>query len=125
MKIILDTSFILTCIKQKIDFNNLANNLFDEKIIWIIPKEVINELQTFEKRKGEKFKDKESASLALKIIKITPHKTINLPTKKVDEGIIRYAKRNQAIIATLDKEIKQKFSGKILTIRGKKSLEII
>jgi len=124
MKIILDTNFILTCIKQKIDFDNLANNLSDEKIIWIIPKEVIKELQALEKRKGEKLKDKESSSLALKIIKIIPHKTINLPTKNVDSGIIRYAKRNQAIIATLDKEIKQKFPGKILTIRGTKSLEI-
>ena len=32
MKILIDTNFILTCMKQKIDFPNLAEELFDEKI---------------------------------------------------------------------------------------------
>ena len=32
MKILLDTNFVLTAIKQKIDFDSSANELFDEVI---------------------------------------------------------------------------------------------
>ncbi len=125
MKIILDTNFLLTTAKQKIDFNSLANQITDQPIKWLIPKPVIKELEQLSKRKGEKINDKISAQLSIQIIKTIPHQKIPLPLKNVDEGIIRYAKQNQAVIATLDKKMKQKFKGKILTIKGRKRLGII
>jgi len=125
MKILLDTNFLLTTAKQKIDFHSLANDLFDKEISWLIPSEVLQELKELASRKGEKVKDKKSASLALQLTKTLPHKTIKLKNKNVDKGIIQYLKIHKAILATLDKKLKGKTKSKILTIRGKKSLEII
>lgn len=125
MKIILDTNFILACMKQKIDFFSLANELFDDKIEFIVPEEVISELELLSTRKNEKGKDKDAAKFALKFIaKIRPE-FIVLGEKNVDLGIINYANETSSVIATLDKGLKSKFGGKILTIRDKKGLEII
>ncbi len=125
MEILLDTNFILTCVKQKIDFNSAANEIFDKKIEWLIPEEVIEELKKLSERKGEKTKDKESAKLSLELIKIIPHKTIKLNNQNVDKGIIDYLKNKDIILATLDKKLKERAGVKILSIRGKKDLEII
>ena len=51
MNIILDTNFVLTCVKQKIDFIHYADEIFDKPINWIVPLEVIEELNQLEKRK--------------------------------------------------------------------------
>jgi len=123
MKILADTNFLITCIRQKIDFKNLADELFSERIEWIIPIEVEEELKVISERKGERNNDKEAAKLALKLIEgldKTP-----LGAKNVDEGIVRYAENNEVVIATLDKDLKKKIHNKILTVRGKKSFEII
>ena len=110
-QVILDSSFILTCIKQKIDF-------FEEielmGIQIIIPKQVINEL------KGLK------AKLALRLLDKHKFKKIDLKTKNTDAGIKNYADKNKnVIIATLDKELKNKIKNKKLIIRGKKKLMMI
>jgi len=124
MKIILDTNFLLTTAKQKIDFDRFANEIFDKKIEWLIPEEVLRELEEISVSERKKGKDKDAAKLALKLIEGIPHKKVSLPVKNVDEGILRYAKRNNLIIATMDRGIKQRFNGKVLTVRGKKELLI-
>ncbi|MAH51132.1 hypothetical protein CMI37_35270 [Candidatus Pacearchaeota archaeon] len=123
MKILLDTNFLLTTAKQKIDFDSLANQLFDQEIEWVVPLEVLKELKQLAERQGEKTADKESAKLALQLV--DNFDNVPLGTDTVDNGIVRYAKNNQVIIATLDRNLKKRFDNKILTIRGKKSLEII
>lgn len=113
--VILDTSFILSCVRKKIDlFEEIAFMGF--KVI--IPKQVIHEI--------EKFKDKKpEANLSLRILKQNKFKEINLNIKNVDNGIINLAKKNKEyIIATLDKEIKNRAQNQKLIIRGKR-LEII
>ena len=111
-KVILDTSFVLTCIKQKIDF-------FDELslmgILILIPKQVIVELKGVDK-----------SGLSLKLLENNSFEEINIRTKNVDAGIIKYGQENpKVIIATLDKEIKTKSKNSKLVIREKKRLEII
>ena len=51
MKILLDTNFILTAVKQKIDFPSKADELFDMKVEFLVPAEVVQELKTLSKRK--------------------------------------------------------------------------
>ncbi|MFH1325307.1 MAG: PIN domain-containing protein [archaeon] len=110
-KILLDTSFILSCIKQKIDF-------FDElemhgmKIL--IPDKVIKEI------KGLK---KESA---LNILKANKFQKIELKGRNTDKAIINFANKNpEIIIATLDREIKTRIKNHKMILRGKKKLEIV
>jgi len=109
MKILLDTSFILTCLKQKIDF---FEELVGEEIL--IPVQVINEIKRL------------NNPLALKLLEKNKFKKIDLGKGHTDKRIIKFAKENpKVIVATLDKEIKNKTKNQKLIIRGKKKLEVI
>lgn len=125
MKILLDTNFVLACAKQKIDFASLADELFDEKLEWIVPEEVLNELKEISERKGEKVRDKDAAEVGLQIIKKMKIKKIKLKNKNVDVGIANYISGKDLVLATLDRKLKSRVDNKIMTIRGKKSLRII
>lgn len=110
-QVILDTSFIISCIKNKIDF---FEELESAGVEILIPEEVIVEL------KGLK------QELALKLLDKNKFRKIRLNSKIVDKGIINYAKENQKlIVATLDREIKKLVKNQKLVIRNKKKIEII
>ena len=126
MKILLDTNFILSCVKQKIDFFSLAEEMFDEKLEWVVPKEVLEELKDLTERKKEKVADKQAADLSLQILERAGSERIELRNKNVDKGIIDYLKKHpDFVLATLDKKLKLYAGVRILTIRNKKSLEIV
>ncbi|MBU1129341.1 MAG: hypothetical protein KJ949_01795 [Nanoarchaeota archaeon] len=109
-QIVLDTNFILTCVKQKIDF---FEQLLGYEIQ--IPKQVLAEL----KRIKSPYKE-----LALKILEKNKFKQIDLGLNYVDKGLVKHAKANpSAIIATLDKELKDKIQNKKMIIRERKRLE--
>jgi len=113
-KILLDTSFILSAVRNKID-------IFEELLGYriIIPKQVLIELNGIAKTKTE-------AKIALKIIEKNKFEAIDLKTKNTDEGIKKYAEKNRnLIIATLDNEIKKFVMNKKMIIRGKKKIEIM
>ena len=118
---LLDTSFILTCVRNKIDFfEQLELNGF--KII--IPEQVIKEIEAI--KNSKKSEAKSEANLALKLIKTKKPKIIQLKGKTADNAIISYTKQNPSIIvATLDREIKKKTKNRKLVIKGRKKLEII
>ncbi len=118
---LLDTSFILTCIRNKIDF---FEELKLEGTEIIIPEKVIKEIEKI--KNSKKSEAKPEADLALKFIKAKKPKIIQLKGKTTDNAIINYAKQNPGvIIATLDREIKKKTKNHKLLIRSKKKLEII
>lgn len=113
---ILDTSFILSCVRQKIDF---FEELYLMGISIIIPKEVISEIEKFKEKKLE-------AQTALKLLEKKDFELIELGKGHVDKKIINYAKENsEVLVATLDREIKRKVKNQKLVIRGKKKLEIV
>lgn len=112
-QVLLDTNFIISCVKQKIDF-------FEEIMLIgiqiLIPRQVINELK------------KLKAELALKVLEKNKksYKLIEFKKSYVDKGIIEFAEKNpKAIIATLDSDLKKRILNQKMIIRGKKKLEII
>ena len=120
--VILDTNFILSCLRKKIDF-------FEEiKFMGfqiLIPKQVIKEIKGIANSK-KKLHFKEDAKLALKLLETNSFREINLKEKNVDKGLISLAKKKKnIIIATLDREIKNKIQNTKLIIRGGKRLELI
>jgi rRNA-processing protein FCF1 len=127
MKILLDTNFVLTCAKQKIDFPNVAEQVIDQKIEWIVPQDVLDELGQLKDKKGTKTKDKQAAALSFDVLQSLNPKIIELKGKNpnVDIKIVNYIIDKQITLATLDKNLKSRVKNKILTIRGKKNLEII
>ena len=111
MQILLDTSFILSCVRNKID---IFEEFLGEKVL--IPKQVLVELGGLSKSKSE-------AKLALKILDKNKFFTPDLKTKNTDAGIKKYSKDNpETYVATLDRELKSKVKKKIF-IRGKKKIE--
>ncbi len=112
-EVILDTNFIITCIKQKIDF-------FEELKFMgfriVIPKQVIDELEKLKR------------NFELKVLEANrdSFKLIRFKKGYVDKGMIEYSKKNpKAIVATLDRDLKSKIKNPIMVIRGKKQLEVI
>ena len=121
-KAILDTNFILTCVKQKIDF---LDEIKFMGIRVLIPEEVLKEIKKI-KNSGKKLHFRENAKLALKILNKNKFKKIKLDTEDVDKGLVDFAEKNKDIIvATLDRELKKKIKKPKLVIRGKKKLEVI
>lgn len=113
---LLDTSFILSCVRKKIYFFEDISSMGLEIII---PKQVIDEIKGLTRSKPE-------AKLALKILDNNEFKKITLKGKEVDNGIINMAEKNKGyVIATLDSEIKNKIKNQKLVIRGEKKLEIL
>jgi rRNA-processing protein FCF1 len=127
MKILIDTNFVITCAKNKIDFPSLAEEIIDEKVTWLVPQDVLNELGNIKDRKGIKVADKNAAELSFEIIQQVKPEILELPGKNpnVDIKIVNYIIDKDIVLATLDKNLKSRVKNKILTIRGKKSLELI
>jgi rRNA-processing protein FCF1 len=127
MRILLDTNFVLTCMKQKIDFPSLSDELFNEPIKWVVPQDVLNELGILKDRKGMKVSDRSAAKLSFEILQSLNPEIVELKgkTPNVDIKIVNYVLDKKIILATLDKGLKSRVDNKILTIRGKRHLEII
>jgi rRNA-processing protein FCF1 len=126
MEIVIDTNFILTCVKQKIDFAEIAGQMGGDKIKWIIPQQVLNELGQLKDRAKMKLIDKRAARLSFEILQTLDSEIIDLGgNPNVDIGIVNYVLGTDKVVATLDKGLKDRIENKILTIRGKDWLEII
>jgi len=110
-KVILDTSFILTAIRQKIDF---FERLQHEGFQILIPTQAIDELRGL------------GAQLALNILEKHNFELIKLPGKDADTAIITFAKKNPlAVIATLDRGLQKKIKNRKMVIRQMRKIEII
>lgn len=126
LTVLLDTNFMLVCVKQKIYF------LEDIKLLGmkiIIPKQVINELKLILNSK-KKLHFRKDVEVVLKILEKNKNsfREINLSKygKNTDKRIKKFSDENKNIIvATLDKKLKNKIKNKKMVIRGKKNLEII
>ena len=110
-QVILDTSFILTCVRQKIDF---FERLEHEGFQIAIPDQTIDELIGL------------GAQLALNILEKHKFRLVKISGKDADSAIIRFSRENpQAIVATLDAGLKKKIRNPKMVIRNKKKLEIV
>ena len=121
-KVILDTNFIMNCVRKKFDFFEEILNI-GHRIL--IPKEVLLEIERLKKDAKSK-KDRDIAEFALKVISANDYDLISCPGKYVDKGIIDYLEtKPEFILATYDKDLKKKVRNSILVLRGKKKLEIV
>lgn len=115
-RVILDTSFILTCVKQKIDFIEILQN---EGFQIIIPKQVFEELEGLSGSKPD-------AELSMQILQKSEIESIDLESNNTDEAIIKFANENpKVVVATLDRKIKRKIKNKKIVPKGKKYLQVV
>lgn len=117
MEVILDTNFIVSCIKKRIDFLDELQT-FGFKIV--VPKEVIEELKDL---KFASRVDKTAANVALTLFEQNKIKKTALGGKKVDASLIAKGKLG-IYIATLDSAIKRVVPNKVVISNAKNSLVI-
>ena len=127
MKILLDTNFILTCAKQKIDFDAIMNGQTSEEVKWIVPKEVLQELRGLRFGGKIKIKERNAATIGIEIVTRLGTEVVKLSStaNDVDTKIVNYLREKNIVLATLDKNLKSRVKNKILTIRNKKNLKLI
>ncbi len=113
-KILLDSNFIVTCVKQKIDF---FEELKFMGLKILIPKQVLREIKGIKKPEAE---------LSLKILGKNKFEEVEIGRGHVDKKIKNYADKNpEILVATLDNELKKKLKNQKVIIKGKRKLEII
>jgi len=118
--VVLDTNFILSCVRKKIDFFHEIKFL---GLNIIIPIQVVAELENLSETGNLKLRDE--AKFSLMLLKKNSFEKVDLKIKNVDNGIVKLAKEHEDyIIATLDKGIQSKIKNQKLIIRGEKELEV-
>ncbi|EFK95396.1 conserved hypothetical protein [sediment metagenome] len=122
--IIIDTNLLIDCAKFRIDIEKELTRILDFSYTIAILDRTMEEL---EKIATQKTKEGMAAKLA-KTILMTKHITV-IPTQGgyTDKRLLELADENH-IIATNDKEIKQKLKQKkqpVIIIRGQQKLEMM
>jgi len=123
IKVILDTNFLIYCAKNKLDYVEGIDELLSEGHEIVVPLQVINELEKLKDDKLKKVsgKDKQASNLALQILEVNKIHNINIKGKTVDEALVNLAdENNKNIVATLDREMRNKLPRVILINRFKK-----
>ena len=118
VKVLLDTNFLIYCAKQKIDYEEEIKQLVKSKADLYTVSLVVRELRIL-KEKAKKYSDKESAELALKLLKHNKVKTLRIKAKSADDAIVKSSKNN--IVATHDLALAKRVK-KAIVIRGKRKL---
>lgn len=126
MEIILDTNFIIECVKNKIDLFESLKELFGVYTL-IVPIQLYSELEKISNDRKITLREREYALVSIELLKKYKTKSIDIKTPDVDSGIFNYIKKNSQIVtATLDKNLKKKISSnknaKFLLIKQKKYL---
>src|SRR6056297_1407150 len=118
-KVLLDTSFILNCVKKKIDFFEFFEL---EGFRILIPDKVLGELErlSIEGKKGVKV----LAEFARKFLESEGYESIKIEGRYADSAIVNYLKENPRIyLATIDEALTKKIKNKIFIVRSKKKIE--
>jgi len=125
MEVYLDTSFIVSCIRKKIDF---ISELEDLGFKIILPREVFQEMKGLRKDSKQSHADRMAIDLAFKMFEKTKIKKTTLGGRierrvKVDEALISKGKEG-FYIATLDNGIKRNVPNKVIISNAKNSVMV-
>lgn len=118
MEVILDSNFVVSCIKKRIDYLEELTNLGFKVVV---PREVIDELKDLRMRVNHA----ERVAIDVALEQFTKHKVkkMKLGGTNIDEGLI--AKGKEGIhIATLDVAIKRAIPNRVIISNAQNSLMI-
>lgn len=118
VEVILDTSFIVSCIKKNIDFlAQLEEQGFEVRL----PNEVLEELKDLRLKTGRE--ERLAIDVALELFHKSNIRKIKLGKKKVDDGLIDKAAQGY-YIATLDKVIKRSVQHRVVIFDAQKRVGV-
>jgi rRNA-processing protein FCF1 len=119
MEVLLDSSFIISCIRERIDF---LSQLEGQGFKVVVPREVMQELKDLRKKSSLSHEDRVAIDVAFEIIENNKLKKTKIGGKKVDEGLINKG-REGVYVATLDAVIKREIPNKIIINKSRKFVE--
>jgi len=108
MEVLLDASFVVSCVKKRIDFVSELEGLGFKVLL---PKEVFEEIKDLTLNSNSE--TRAAAGVALELLKKRKVKGVTIGDRKVDEGLIEFGKKG-AYIATLDAAIKRAIPNKVI-----------
>ena len=125
-KILIDTNFLLLPSQHKIDIFSEFKRICDFNYSLFILDKTIDELDNI--RENSRKNDVISANIAKEIINTKRINILKTNDGEVDELILECAKKNDMIVATLDKELKKRLkleNIKVITLRKSRYLIIV
>ncbi len=118
MEVLLDSNFIVACVKKNIDFmEELAGLGFRV----VVPREVVEELKDL--RLNVSHNDRAAIDIALARFASEKFEKAKLGKRTVDEGLIAKGKQG-AYIATLDAAIKRVVPNRVTISASQNALQI-
>lgn len=114
MQVILDSSFIISCVRDRIDF---LTQLSEQGFTPVVPKEVFQEMKDLRTSNRSSREDRSAVDVALEILEKGNVKKISLGTGRVDESLIKKGQEG-IFIATLDNGIKKKITKRIVIFKA-------
>lgn len=115
MEVIVDTNFIISCLKKKIDF---VEQLEEQGFKVLVPREVLQEMKDLRTSRIS-HEDKLAVNLGLELFSGRSAKHISLGNGKVDDALIKKGQEGYHI-ATLDAVIKRKVPSVIVIFDAQK-----
>ena len=120
MEAILDSSFIISCVRKRIDFLEALREIGFRAAV---PKGVLQEMKDLKMKDGTSRLDREAIDIAFEMLSGRDVKKIRVGGRTVDEGLI--AKGRSGIhIATLDRAIKREVPNKIVILDSKRGVGV-
>ena len=120
MEVILDTNFIISCLRKKIDF---MGQLEEQGFKIAVPREVIQELKDVRFDKKTSREDRTAIDIAMQMLSEKKIKKMSLGSGKVDNWLVE--KGNDGYyIATLDREIKHKIAHRVVIFDAQKRVGV-
>jgi len=123
IKVLLDTNFFLDLIRYRNDFSLFEN--LEERVELFVTSEVVRELKSIANKKT---KEGRLALIALELIKNQKIRVVKSLKRNVDEDLIALARNEGFIVATNDKDLKEKLKKeniKVICLRDKKKIEVV
>lgn len=118
MEVLLDSNFIISCIKKKISFIEQLKELGFKVIL---PREVFQELKDL--RLKVAYDERNAIDLALNMFQSNDIKKMKLGNENVDSGLIAKG-RNGYYIATLDAAIKRVVPNRVVISNSQQALRV-
>jgi len=114
MQVLLDSSFIISCVRDRIDF---LSQLEEQGFTPVVPREVLQEMKDLRTSNRASREDRAAVDVALEMIEQKNVKKNSLGKGKVDDFLIE---RGQAgiFIATLDNGIKKRVPKRIVIFKA-------
>ena len=118
MEVALDSSFIIICVKNHVDF---LGKLYEDGFRVVVTREVMQELKDL--RTKVSHVDRVAVDIALRLLEGNNVEKIRLGKRSVDEGLIALGRKG-AYIATADAAIKRAVPNRVVFVSATKSLMV-